>query len=185
MKVLASRPQDVGCLGASMPSRRATPITPAALAALGRMRALAIEARPESPSATTATLLFALCDMARAKMFPGARILRLLRDGLDDRWLRLEDERERYIVDDAPELEEPSTEPKLLSSHASAAFSIAFAAQAHALRSRALQVEDLVVGLLLCTPERGAPIAAHTVLSRLELPPLHLLSQWMGELKLA
>lgn len=162
-----------------LPPRRGPGLATAASLALDRMRALAAEADPSSERVTTATALFALCDMAKARMFRSTRIFVLLEHVLAGRWSRLATERARYITGQAEDLDEqPASEATLLSGNAQRALSIArLLAGEHAL-ARPLVVEDIVLGLLLCAPVADEPVAAHTVLRRLDLGPLQLLEQW-------
>jgi hypothetical protein len=164
---------DIGLSGHSQ-ARLAT----AAGLALDRMRALAAEADPAQQRVTTASALFALCDMARAKMFQGTRIFGLIEHALAGRWSRLATERARYIAGQAPELAEQPGSTTLVSANAARALSIAQLLAGEYVQARPLIVEDIVLGLLLCTPTADEPVAAHTVLRRLDLGPLQLLERW-------
>jgi hypothetical protein len=147
--------------------------------ALDRMRALAAEADPPRARVTTASALFALCDMSRARMFQGARIFALLEHALAGRWSRLATERARYVSGRARDLDElPASETTVLSANALRALSIARLIAGERSHARPLVVEDIVLGLLLCVAAGEEPVAAHTVLRRLDLGPLKLLEQW-------
>ena len=159
------------------PPRRQAGLATAAGLALDRMRALAAEADPESKRVTTASTLFALCDMARARMFQGTRAFGLIEHALTGRWSRLATERARYIAGRAHDLSEQPGSTPLLSANAMRALSIARLLAGDYVVARPLIVEDIMLGLLLCVPT-DEPVAAHTVLRRLDLGPLQLLERW-------
>jgi hypothetical protein len=151
----------------------------AASLSLDRMRALAAEADPATKRVTTASALFALCDMAKARMFRSTRVFALLERALAGHWLQLATERARYIAGQARDLDERAAgQTTVLSANAMQALSVAHLLAREQVPARPLIVEDIVLGLLLCVPTADEPIAAHTVLRRLELTPLRLLEQW-------
>lgn len=163
----------------ALPSRRRQGMATAAGLSLDRMRALGAEAEPATKRVTTASALFALCDMAKARMFRSTRVFALLERALAGRWLRLATERARYITGQARDLDERAAgETTVLSANAMQALLVAHLLAGEQAVARPLIVEDIVLGLLLCVPAADEPIAAHTVLRRLELAPLQLLQQW-------
>jgi hypothetical protein len=155
-----------------------TSMASAAGLALDRMGALAEEADPVGARVTTATALFALCDMARARMFQGTRIIKLFEETLAGRWSRLATERARYMAGRATDLEERTKTGSRLSTNAEHALSIARMLAGHQGMARPLMVEDIVLGVLLCTSLAGDHVAAHVVLQRLELLPTELLTRF-------
>lgn len=147
--------------------------------ALDRMRALAEEADPARTRVTTATALFALCDMARARMYRGTRVFGLFEDAFAGRWSRLATERARYIAGRAADLDEQPSAASRLSTNAQHALSIARMLAGTYAMARPMMVEDVVLGLLLCTPTSEEPVAAHAVLHRLDLTSTELVARFV------